>query len=212
MKQKSLKLIEIALKIGALRVSVEEPFTWASGNRMPIYLDNRSLFSEPEARGLIISGLEEFVHKDRLPDSFCGCATGGIAPAACLSERFGRQFNYVRSGAKAHGLGKQVEGLPVDGLKTLIVEDLISTGGSSIAVVDAARASGAKVDEVVSIFTYGFPKSLEVAEEKSVNFRSVFGFDELFTFCQEEKMLDSDSLNSLKLWREDPFNWWNNKS
>jgi len=208
MQERARELIEIAFKIGALKVSVDKPFTWASGSKMPVYLDNRALLSLPASRILIMSSLEDLVSEGKTPESFCGCATGGIAPAACLAEKFGKQFNYVRSGKKAHGLGKQVEGLPVDGLDTLIVEDLISTGGSSVAVVDAARDAGAKVEKVFSIFNYGFPEARELAQKKSIELKSVLGFDELFVHSQEQNLLNTKQLELLERWRENPFEWW----
>ena len=207
----SRSLAEIALEIGAIKVSPKNPFTWASGYRMPLYNDNRLLFSLPKNRELITKGFKELA--DALsysPNIICGCATGGIAPAVCLADALNLPFSYVRSSSKSHGLAKQVEGADPKGKHVLVIEDLVSTGGSSIAVVDSLRDAGATVTDVLSIFNYGFEKAVDTFSEKNAQTESLLSLSVLLETAVEQQKIESSELETLKSWQENPFSWGEN--
>ncbi|MEQ9467121.1 MAG: orotate phosphoribosyltransferase [Ekhidna sp.] len=198
------------LKIGAIKLSPEKPFTWASGWKSPIYCDNRLSLSYPDVRSKIKTALSLAISNsfDGI-DVIAGVATAGIPQGALVAEELGLPFIYVRSKSKGHGLQNMIEGKIEEGQKVLLVEDLVSTGGSSLAAADALREAGAEVVGMVAIFTYGFPVAEANFKEKGVDLIVLSDYHHLLDHAQDERMFENDVLKTLKEWREDPGNWSN---
>ena len=196
------------LKIGAIKLSPKEPFTWASGWKSPIYCDNRLSLSFPDVRSKIKTALALAISNsfDGI-DVIAGVATAGIPQGALVAEELGLPFIYVRSKSKGHGLQNMIEGKIEKGQKVLLVEDLVSTGGSSLAAADALRQAGAEVVGMIAIFTYGFPVSEENFQKADVNLMVLSDYHHLLDHAQDERMFENDVLKTLKEWREDPGNW-----
>ncbi len=196
------------LKIEAIKLSPKEPFTWASGWKSPIYCDNRLSLSYPDVRSKIKTALSLAISNsfDGI-DVIAGVATAGIPQGALVSEELGLPFIYVRSKSKGHGLQNMIEGKIEPGQKVLLVEDLVSTGGSSLAAAEALREAGAEVVGMVAIFTYGFQVSEDNFKEKEVNLVVLSDYHHLLDHAQDERMFENDVLKTLKEWREDPGNW-----
>ena len=197
------------MQINAIKLSPQKPFTWASGIKSPIYCDNRLTLSYPEIRTEIIDAFTE-VCKDLDFDIIGGIATAGIPHGALLADRLKKPYLYVRSKAKAHGRQNMIEGRLTEGSKVLLVEDLISTGMSSLKAVDAVRNAGGQVDTVLSIFNYGFQRAVDAFEAKNCTFVSLSNYDILLEQAVENGYLESDQLAQLSKWKEDPENWINN--
>lgn len=196
------------LRIGAVVLRPGDPFTWASGLRSPIYCDNRLTIAFPEVRSRIASGFETLLRASGIhPDVVVGTATAGIPHAAWLADRMNLPMAYVRSAAKAHGKGNQIEGRIEPGQRTVIVEDLVSTGGSSRGVVEAVRQAGASVEAVVAIFSYGLPEADATYAEIGVPLLTLSRFDVLLDVAVREGRFGSDQLDSLRAWRQDPRAW-----
>jgi orotate phosphoribosyltransferase len=203
------KLIaENLLDIGAVSLNPGNPFTWSSGLKSPIYCDNRSTIGYPEVRRNIADGLASLI-KEQFPEVECisGTATAGIPHASWVSDRLNLPMNYVRSKAKAHGAGKQVEGQALKGQKMVIVEDLISTGGSSITTVHALRALGCEVLGVVSIFTYELGIAKSNFETEEIRVASLTDFSTLVAVAEEKGYIKKDELSSLLEWKANPEGW-----
>lgn len=196
------------LKIGAIKLSPEKPFTWASGWKSPIYCDNRLSLSYPDVRSKIKTALSLAISNsfDGI-DVIAGVATAGIPQGALVAEELGLPFIYVRSKSKGHGLQNMIEGKIEEGQKVLLVEDLVSTGGSSLAAAEALREAGAEVVGMVAIFTYGFQVSEDNFKEKGVDLIVLSDYHHLLDHAQDERMFENDVLKTLKEWREDPENW-----
>ena len=197
------------LKIGAIKLSPEKPFTWASGWKSPIYCDNRLSLSYPDVRSKIKTALSLAISNsfDGI-DVIAGVATAGIPQGALVAEELGLPFIYVRSKSKGHGLQNMIEGKIEEGQKVLLVEDLVSTGGSSLAAAEALREAGAEVVGMVAIFTYGFQVSEDNFKEKGVDLIVLSDYHHLLDHAQDERMFENEVLKTLKEWREDPGNWW----
>lgn len=193
------------LSIGAVFLRPEQPFTWASGIKSPIYCDNRLTLSSVEVRRDVEKGLSEVI-KENYPDveMLMGTATAGIAHAALCAEILGLPMGYVRSGAKDHGRANQIEGKLEKGQKVVVVEDLISTGGSVIECVDVLREAGADVLGVVSIFTYGMKKGLVRLEEANVKNVSLCNLDALLEVAAEIGYIKSEDIARIKAFRDNP--------
>lgn len=193
------------LSIGAVFLRPNDPFTWASGIKSPIYCDNRLTLTAPEVRTQIEEGLARLI-KENYPDAeiLMGTSTAGIAHAAITAHIMGLPMGYVRSGAKDHGRGNQIEGKLEKGQKTVVVEDLISTGGSVIEVVEALRAAGADVLGIVSIYTYGMKKGLERLAAANVKNVSLTNFDVTVAVAAEEGYIREDEKESLIKFRNNP--------
>ena len=178
------------LKIRAVFLRPGEPFTWASGIKSPIYCDNRLILTAPEARNIVEQAIADTV-KERYPEAqvLMGTSTAGIAHAAIAAHILGMPMGYVRGSAKDHGRNNRIEGRLEKGEKVVVIEDLISTGGSCIEVVEALREAGAEVLGVVSIFTYGMKKGLERLEGAGVTNHSLSNFDTLVEVAAEEGRL-----------------------
>ena len=193
------------LSIGAVFLRPNEPFTWASGIKSPIYCDNRLVLTAPEVRDRVEAGLADMV-KEYYPECevLMGTSTAGIAHAAIVAERMGLPMGYVRGGNKDHGRGNRLEGRLDKGQKVVVVEDLISTGGSCIEVVEALREAGAEVMGVVSIFTYGMAKGLKRLEEASVENHSLSNFDALVEVAAEKGYIAHEDIARLIQFRNNP--------
>ena len=193
------------LKIGAVFLRPEQPFTWASGIKSPIYCDNRLTLTAPEVRNEIENAIAETV-KSAYPacEVLMGTSTAGIAHAAISAHILGMPMGYVRGGAKDHGRGDQIEGKLEKGQKVVIIEDLISTGGSVLEVADVLRAAGAEVLGIVSIFTYGMKKGIERLNEKKVENISLTDFDAVCAVAAEEGYIKEDAISRLKAFRDNP--------
>ena len=193
------------LSIGAVFFRPEDPFTWASGIKSPVYCDNRLTLTAPAVRNDIENGLAENVKK-YFPECevLMGTSTAGIAHAAIVGHLLGLPMGYVRSGAKDHGRQNQIEGKLEKGQKVVVVEDLISTGGSVIEVVNVLREAGADVLGVVSIFTYGMKKGLERLEQAQVKNVSLSNFDVIAQVAAEEGYIKEEDIARLIAFRNNP--------
>ncbi len=193
------------LKIKAVFFRPEEPFTWASGIKSPVYCDNRLTLTAPEVRTDVEKGLAELV-KENYPDAevLMGTSTAGIAHAAITAHLLDMPMGYVRSGAKDHGRQNQIEGRLEKGQKVVVVEDLISTGGSVIEVVNVLREAGADVLGVVSIFTYGMQKGLDRLKEANVKNVSLTDFDHIAEVAAQEGYIKPEDIKRLIAFRNNP--------
>ncbi len=201
------------LSIGAVFLRPDEPFTWASGIKSPIYCDNRLTLTAPKVRTLIESSLAEKV-KELYPDCevLMGTSTAGIAHAAITAHMLDMPMGYVRSGAKDHGRQNQIEGKLLPGQKVVVIEDLISTGGSVLEVVDVLREAGADVLGVVSIFTYGMQKGLDRMAAANVENTSLTNFDTVCEVAAEIGYIKAEDIDRLKKFRANPSDEsWINK-
>ncbi len=193
------------LSIHAVFLRPDEPFTWASGIKSPIYCDNRLTLTAPQVRTHVENGLKSII-ETYYPDVEVleGTSTAGIAHAAITAHLMGLPMGYVRSGHKDHGRGNQIEGKLEKGQKVVVVEDLISTGGSVLEVVDVLREAGAEVLGIASIFTYGMRKGLERLEAAGVENHSLSNFDVLCEVAAEEGYIRPDDIDRLKRFRANP--------
>jgi len=202
------KIAEFLLQIKAVKLQPEQPFTWASGWKSPIYCDNRKTLSYPQIRTFI---RQQFVNviSDTFgkPDVIAGVATGGIAQGALVAQDLGLPFVYVRSEAKKHGLTNMVEGVVEPNQTVVVIEDLISTGGSSLKAVEALRAQGCHVKGMVAIFTYGFDTATENLKEANCLTKTLCDYDTLVDVALKQNYIAESDLASLKQWRENPSAW-----
>ena len=205
MKDLEIKIAKDLLKIKAVFLRPEEPFTWASGIKSPIYCDNRLTLTAPEVRDDVENGLAKII-KEVYPEAevLMGTSTAGIAHAAITGHILNMPMGYVRSGAKDHGRNNQIEGKLEKGQKVVVVEDLISTGGSVIEVVDALREAGAEVLGIASIFTYGMKKGLDRLEAANVKNVSLSNFDTLVEVAAEEGYIKKEDTDRLIAFRNNP--------
>lgn len=208
MKSNEKAIAEKLLQTNAVRLSPEQPFTWASGWKSPIYCDNRKVLSFPYIRDFIKSEMCNLIF-ERYPDAdmLAGVATAGIAWGAMAADQLKLPYIYVRPKPKEHGLGNQIEGAYEAGQKVVVIEDLISTGKSSLQVVDVLKAAGLEVQGMVSIFTYGFPVADEAFAKAGVPFQSLTNYNQLISLALAKGMFDRQLEPILLKWREDPANW-----
>jgi orotate phosphoribosyltransferase len=199
---------EKLLQAQAVRLSPEQPFTWASGWKSPIYCDNRKLLSHPFIREYIKSELSNTIF-EKFPNAelIAGVATAGIAWGALIADQLKLPFIYVRPKPKEHGLGNQIEGDYTAGQKTIVVEDLISTGKSSLQVVDVLNNSGLKVAGMVSIFNYGFDAAKQAFEKAQVDVYSLTNYPTLLELALKKGMIQAKHQEVLLKWQNDPANW-----
>ena len=196
------------LDIKAVKLNPENPFTWASGWKSPIYCDNRKVLSYPAARKVVYEAFVEIIKKQfKDVDVIAGVATGAIAYGMMVAEVLGKPFVYVRPKPKDHGTGAQVEGDLPDKARVVVVEDLISTGGSSLAAVDALHKAGANVLGMVAIFSYNFIKSRRAFENANVELHTLSHYEALLEKAVEENYIKAEDLNVLKEWRINPEIW-----
>jgi len=204
----AVKIAEYLLQIKAVKLQPDQPFTWASGLKSPIYCDNRKTLSYPQIRTFIRQQFVNVInHHFAKPDVIAGVATGGIAQGALVAQDLGLPFVYVRSEAKKHGLTNMVEGEVEKDQSVVVIEDLISTAGSSMKAIEALREKGCNVKGMLAIFTYGF-------EEASVNLKNancttytLCDYDTLVDVALKHNYITEGDMDSLKQWRVDPFSW-----
>ncbi|MHC0037228.1 orotate phosphoribosyltransferase [Pseudoneobacillus sp. C159] len=202
------EIAEQLLSIGAVSLKPTEPFTWSSGLKSPIYCDNRFTIGFPEVRKKIANGLAALI-SEHFPQVECisGTSTAGIPHAAWVSDILHLPMNYVRGTVKAHGAGKQVEGMALAGQKMVIVEDLISTGGSSITTAKALKAAGCEVLGIVSIFTYELEQAMQNFESEGLKFVSLSDYSSLVEVAEENGYIKKSELQSLIDWKKNPKEW-----
>lgn len=205
---RAVKVAEFLLQIKAVKLQPKNPFTWASGWKSPIYCDNRVTLSYPNIRTFIRQNYSDVIleHFGK-PDVIAGVATGGIAQGALVAEELGLPFIYVRSSPKGHGMGNQIEGHFEEGQKVIVIEDLISTGGSSLKAVDALRDAKLDVKGLVAIFTYGFDVAATNFEEAKCPFVTLTNYDVLIEKAVDDSYISKDDVKSLKEWKINPSQW-----
>ncbi len=202
------EVARLLLQSKAIKLEPTNPFTWASGWKSPIYCDNRKTLSFPATRNIIRDEFVKLIEREYgIPDLIAGVATGGIAQAALVADRLELPMVYIRSSAKSHGLENLIEGVLEPGQKVVVVEDLVSTGGSSLKAVEALRNAGAEVLGMVAIFTYGFNTAKKNFEENKCKLFTLSNYESLLDTALEEGSIDSSHLEVLKDWRMDPENW-----
>ena len=199
---------EKLLKIKAVKLQPANPFTWASGWKSPIYCDNRKLMSYPTIRNFLKIQFGRII-LEKHPDveAIAGVATGAIAPGAIVADLLGLPFVYVRSTPKGHGLENLIEGDLKPNQKVVVVEDLVSTGLSSLKAVEAIRKDGAEVLGMVSIFTYGFPVATKNMQEANVQLTSLSNYEAILDEAVRTEYIDESDLQTLQNWREQPDTW-----
>lgn len=201
----SARIAKSLLEIQAVALRPHEPFTWSSGIRSPIYCDNRLTMGYPEIREMIADGFAELIkEKYGDVDVIAGTATAGIPHAAWVAHKLGKPMIYVRSSAKKHGKGNLIEGVLRDGQKVVVIEDLISTGGSSIQAVQGVREAGGEVIGVAAIFTYEFPKASAAFAEAGVPFETLSSYSALLPIAAAENYISADDVELLQKFREAP--------
>lgn len=202
------KIAQTLLQIKAIKLSPANPFTWASGWHSPIYCDNRKTLSFPAARKEIYQAFAKLIAgKYPQADVIAGVATGAIACGVLAAEELGKPFIYVRSAPKDHGMANQVEGYFEPGSKVVVVEDLISTGGSSLKAVEALRAAGCEVLGMVAIFTYGFPTAAANFEKAGVALDTLSDYNTLIELATEQGYVKPEEVETLREWRKAPDVW-----
>lgn len=195
------------LEVKAIQLSPTKPFTWASGILSPIYCDNRISLSYPEIRNFIKDSLAQKASQFGDFDVVAGVATAGIPHGALVADVLQKPFIYVRSKPKGHGMQNLIEGEIPTGKKVLVVEDLISTGGSSVKAVNALKETGAEVVGTIAIFTYGFEKAKATFEKASCPFDTLSNYDVLLEEAVRMKYISSEMLNTLQAWKNAPSEW-----
>ncbi len=212
MKQLDRILAEKLLKISAIKLQPENPFVWASGWNSPIYTDNRKTLSYPDVRSFIKVELCRIIMEEfETPDAIAGVATGAIAQGALVADTMGLPYVYVRSTPKDHGLENLIEGNLKPGQKVVVIEDLISTGGSSLKAVEAIRAAGCEVVGMAAIFTYGFPVAEEAFKKAGVTLRTLSNYNSMLEAALETDYIKAADIDTLREWRKDPSIWVPNK-
>ncbi len=203
-----------ALQLEAIKLNVKEPFLWTSGYRMPIYNDNRRLLASPEVRHTIAEGFSEIIGALNIEvDNIAGTSTAGIPPATTLADLINKPLSYVRSSEKSHGLKNVIEGLGSDGSyhhqRVILIEDLFSTGGSSIKAINAIREAEGDVSYCLAIFTYGLKASVEAFEALRPPCMPItlLDYESLVETALEEGYVKKEEAEILAKWKEDPFNW-----
>jgi orotate phosphoribosyltransferase len=202
------EIAESLLQIKAIKLNPANPFTWASGWRSPIYCDNRKILSYPAVRKQIYEAFAEVI-REKYPEAevIAGVATGAIAHGVLAAEALGKPFIYVRSAPKSHGLANQVEGEVKPGAQVVVVEDLVSTGGSSLNAVQALREAGVEVLGMVAIFTYGFPAAEENFAKNGVTLNTLSNYNVMIELAAEQGYVQGSELETLKEWRKSPDTW-----
>jgi orotate phosphoribosyltransferase len=208
MENLDTRTAEYLLKINAVKLQPENPFTWASGWKSPIYTDNRKTLSYPEVRNFLKEGFAQII-KTQYPETelIAGVATGAIAVGALVADSLGLPFVYVRSANKNHGLENLVEGVCHEGQKTVVIEDLVSTGQSSLKAVAALRDLKCDVRAMLAIFTYGFPVAENAFKEADCKLQTLSNYNALIDLALKTGYVKENQLETLKNWRKNPENW-----
>lgn len=206
--ESALKVAEFLLQVKAVKLQPQNPYTWASGWKSPIYCDNRVTLSFPQVRTYIRQQfVDAILEKFGKPDVIAGVATGGIAQGALVAQEMGLPFVYVRSEAKKHGLTNMIEGIVEKGQSVVVIEDLISTGGSSLKAVEALREAGCDVKGMAAIFTYGFNTAVENFKKAKCELVTLSNYDTMIAQALQSNYINDKDLLSLKAWRENPAEW-----
>jgi len=206
--ESALKVAEFLLQIKAIKLQPNNPFTWASGWKSPIYCDNRVTLSFPQVRTFIRQQFVDAINDNfGKPDVIAGVATGGIAQGALVAQEMGLPFVYVRSEAKKHGMTNMIEGYIEKGQSVVVIEDLISTGGSSLKAVEALREAGCDVKGMVAIFTYGFKVADDNFKKAKCSLVTLSNYEVLIEQALNSNYVSEKDLETLKLWRENPAEW-----
>ncbi len=202
------EIARMLLQIKAIKLNPANPFTWASGWHSPIYCDNRKTLSYPSARKQIYESFASLITA-QYPEVevLAGVATGAIAHGVLVAEAMGKPFIYVRSAPKDHGLSNQVEGEVSPGAKVVVVEDLVSTGGSSLNAVSALRTAGCDVLGMMAIFTYGFPTAVDNFSKAGVSLTTLSNYETLIEVAKEQQYVTEEELETLREWRKNPSVW-----
>lgn len=201
-------IAEKLLQINAIKLSIDKPFTWASGWKSPIYCDNRKSLSFPFVRDFIKSEMCNVIFQSfEKAEMIAGVATAGIPWGAMAADQLKLPYIYVRPKPKEHGLGNQIEGFYEAGKRVVVVEDLVSTGKSSLQVVDVLKNAGLEVEGMVSIFNYGFEQAKKAFEEYGIPLKSLTDYDSLIDLAISQKSISENDQKELLIWRSDPANW-----
>jgi orotate phosphoribosyltransferase len=207
-KDSAFKIAEILLQVKAVKLQPNNPFTWASGWKSPIYCDNRVTLSYPAERTHIRQTFAEMiVQKFGKPDVIAGVATGGIPQGVLIAQELGLPFIYVRSAAKGHGMGNLVEGAYEKGQRVVVVEDLISTGGSSLKAVESLKEAGLDVRGLAAIFTYGFKIAQDSFKKAGCPFITLTDYSILIEQALKSNYISQNDLTHLQNWRDNPSEW-----
>jgi orotate phosphoribosyltransferase len=207
-EETALKIAEYLLQIKAIKLNIKKPFVWASGWKSPIYCDNRITLSYPVIRNFIRQEFVNVINNDFGDiDLIAGVATGGIAHGVLVAQDLGLPFAYVRSAAKDHGLANRIEGVVESGQSVVVIEDLVSTGGSSLNAVEALRKAGANVKGLISIFNYGFEIAEKRFEKANCPMYALSNYEFLIRQALEENYIREEDVLILKHWRKDPQHW-----
>ncbi len=208
MKTVARMLAEKLLKISAIKLQPDNPFTWSSGWNSPIYTDNRQTLSHPEVRTFIKIELARLI-LERFPQAtaVAGVATGAIAQGALVADELGLPYAYVRSSPKDHGLENLIEGDLRPGAKVVVIEDLVSTGHSSLKAVEALRLAGCEVIGMAALFTYGFPQAEENFRKAGVELVTLSDYNAMLEVALKTRFITEGDMDALRMWRTDPENW-----
>jgi orotate phosphoribosyltransferase len=197
-----------SLELGAIKISTEKPFQWASGYFMPVYNDNRILLSDHDSRRMVVAAMQALLQESGMTvENVCGIPTAGLPWGALLADSLALPFIYVRDKAKEHGMRKQIEGVLHQGQQCVLIEDVVSTGGSAVKVVPVLREEGARVEIALAIFSYNFREGIENFQHQGVKLRSALTYSTLIEVAQETGAITDSDLESLQAWQEDPFAW-----
>ncbi|MCT4582582.1 MAG: orotate phosphoribosyltransferase [Flavobacteriales bacterium] len=206
--ESELKVAEFLLQIKAVKLTPSTPITWASGWKSPIYCDNRKTLSYPQIRTYIRQQFVDLITDEfGKPDVIAGVATGGIAMGALVAQDLGIPFVYVRSSAKAHGLTNQIEGVLEQGQSVVVLEDLVSTGNSSLTAVKALKEAGATIKGMAAIFTYGFAIAEENFKAANCKLATLTNYDSLLQQALNTRFVKDEEIDALKDWRKSPSTW-----
>ncbi len=206
--ESELKVAEFLLQIKAVRLTPSTPITWASGWKSPIYCDNRKTLSYPQIRTYIRQQFVDLITEEYgKPDVIAGVATGGIAMGALVAQDLGIPFVYVRSSAKAHGLTNQIEGVLEKGQSVVVLEDLVSTGKSSLNAVMALKEAGASIKGMAAIFTYGFDAAEENFKQANCKLATLTNYESLLQQALNTRFVKDEEIDALKEWRKSPSTW-----
>lgn len=208
MKEIEKQITKQLLQINAIKLNPAKPYTWASGWKSPIYCDNRKTLSYPEVRHDIYNSFVKIIN-DKYPDAegIAGVATGAIAHGVMVAEKMNLPFIYIRSSAKGHGLENLIEGAYTSGQRFVVVEDLVSTGGSSLKAVEALRSEGCEVLGMTAIFTYGFPAAVDNFLKAKCQLDTLSNYETLIEVAAETGYITKNDLETLKVWRQAPDKW-----
>ena len=202
------KTARLLLECRAVQLRPDKPFQWASGWKSPIYCDNRKTLSYPEIRNFIKDSFVTLIKEKYFStEAIAGVATGAIAQGALVADALGLPFYYVRPEPKGHGLENLIEGDPKPGQRVVVIEDLISTGGSSLKAVEALRRFGCEVSGMLAVFTYGFPVAMENFSKAGCSLTTLSNYEALLELALELKYIREDTLDVLQQWRKNPETW-----